>query len=1089
MLSKWLSLLSFFVLVGARRRICSSCDKGFNARSTLATCAICGVERHLRCVGAPQFLCDTCGFSGLPHYVDSAMDIQGGDQRERTEREDQGENEEENGRHGEEIEREDDLGENLRNEGGIHERGDGEEPENVGENVGVPEFKKGISFIGINARSLLPKMSEVRRVLERSSASIMAVSETWLDENIRDDEVDVQGYSIIRRDRDRHGGGTLLYVKDSIAFNRRKDLELEGTESVWAEILLPKTRGIFVSSIYRPPNDGRFLEKFEATLEKVDAEKEVYILGDINIDFLKKDSTLCRAYTNVLSAFNLKQLINIPTRITDTTATILDHIITNSSGKLYNFGVLDCSISDHLPIYCHRLQVRGESHVPIVKWVRSFKGYSAEILNRELRLVDWSGVYLGRNVDEAYESFVSILRGLIDRLAPMRQLRTRQRTGPWMSGIILAGIRRRDDLFRQFKRDRSNLVLYGEFCRVRNQVQRDVKQAKQDYFRGIVERCDGDNRKLWSSLKGAGFNSKAKSGAKIVVNIDGEKCFDMGKVADGFNRFYANVARLLVDLLPRPLREFSPGSFIFCRFYREKGVRRDSFELTPVSGRFVMDQLVGLKAGKSTGLDDIAVRFLRDGAVLLADPLCHVINLSITSEVVPSMMKDARVTPVFKKGSRLECGNYRPVSILNVLSKVLERAVHGQLVAYLTKRGVLAESQSGFRPGFSTDTCLLGLTDFIRKEVSKGKLVGLVLLDLQKAFDTVDHGVLLQKLGFMGVRSVSWFRSYLSGRRQCVLVDGVISGFLDVSCGVPQGSILGPILFLCYVNDMAVSLGCRLSLYADDSTLVASGVNAGELGEYLSGQLASCKRWLVDNRLSLHLGKTECILIGSRRKLRDAGDFRVTCDGSDVKRVDKVRYLGVMLDQHLDGQAQALGVIKKVASRLGFLYRSAAFLDLQTRRVLCNALVQPCLDYCIASWYLNLTVKMKDRLDVIQRKMARFVLGVGPRAHIGLSTLRDLGWLTVKDRVRYFSLLHVFRVKRGSGPPYLRKGFVAVTDVHDHKTRASCTGFHISGDDVVGSFSFFGKKEWNGIPDALKTVKNIDVFKKSLKAFLLESYG
>ena len=163
--------------------------------------------------------------------------------------------------------------------------------------------------------------------------------------------------------------------------------------------------------------------------------------------------------------------------------------------------------------------------------------------------------------------------------------------------------------------------------------------------------------------------------------------------------------------------------------------------------------------------------------------------------------------------------------------------------------------------------------------------------------------------------------------------------------------------------------------------------------------------------------------------------------------------------------------------------------DLQTRRVLCNALVQPCLDYCVASWYLNLTVKMKNRLDVIQRKMARFVLGVGPRAHIGLSTLRDLGWLTVKDRVRYFSLLHVFRVKRGSGPPYLRKGFVAVTDVHDHKTRASCTGFHISGDDVVGSFSFFGKKEWNGIPDALKTVKNIDVFKKSLKAFLLESYG
>ena len=264
-------------------------------------------------------------------------------------------------------------------------------------------------------------------------------------------------------------------------------------------------------------------------------------------------------------------------------------------------------------------------------------------------------------------------------------------------------------------------------------------------------------------------------------------------------------------------------------------------------------------------------------------------------------MKEARVTPLFKKGSRLDCGNYRPVSILNVLSKILERSVHGQLVSYLTKKGVLSEAQSGFRPGFSTDTCLLGLTDFVRRELSRGRLVGLVLLDLQKAFDCVDHGILLEKLGSMGVKSVDWFRSYLTGRRQCVLVDGLVSDFLDIKCGVPQGSILGPILFLCYVNDMASSVGCHLSLYADDSTLVASGESARDLGVYLSDQLASCGRWMVDNRLSLHLGKTECILIGTRNGLRNAEDFRVVCDGDEVKRVEKVKYLGVLLDQHLNG--------------------------------------------------------------------------------------------------------------------------------------------------------------------------------------------
>ena len=586
----------------------------------------------------------------------------------------------------------------------------------------------------------------------------------------------------------------------------------------------------------------------------------------------------------------------------------------------------------------------------------------------------------------------------------------------------------------------------------------------------------------------SGFNGKMKSGSKIVLDIGGAKCFDLRAVASRFNQFFVNVARALVGLLPGPLLEFSPRSALFQGFYREKGIHRDSFELLPVSRRFVLDQLVGLKLGKSTGLDGIAVRFLKDGAVLLADPLCHIVNLSITSEVVPSGMKEARVTPLFKKGSRLDCGNYRPVSILNVLSKILERSVHGQLVGYLTKRKVLSESQSGFRPGFSTDTCLLGLTDFVRRELSEGKLVGLVLLDLQKAFDCVDHGILLEKLRVMGIKSVDWFRSYLSGRKQCVLVDGVESGFLDVNCGVPQGSILGPILFLCYVNDMSSSLGCHLSLYADDSTLIASGDSAGDLGVYLSGQLESCKRWMVDNRLSLHVGKTECILIGTRHRLRDVEDFRVTCDGVDVKRVEKVRYLGVMLDQHLNGQVQAMSVVKKVGSRLGFLYRSASFLDYETRRILCNALVQPCLDYCIASWYLGLTIAWKNRLDVLQRKMARFVLGIGPRAHVGLGSLRELGWLTVWDRVRYFLLLHVYRVKKGCGPQYLRKNFKLVTDVHDHKTRGSGMGFHISKDDVIGSFEYCGKKEWNSLPDSLKTLNSIDSFKVNLKRYFLEGY-
>ena len=382
----------------------------------------------------------------------------------------------------------------------------------------------------------------------------------------------------------------------------------------------------------------------------------------------------------------------------------------------------------------------------------------------------------------------------------------------------------------------------------------------------------------------------------------------------------------------------------------------------------------------------------------------------------------------------------------------------------------------------------LGLSEYVRREVSGGKLVGLVLLDLQKAFDCVDHGILLGKLTEMGVGSVDWFRSYLSGRRQCVLVDGVVSEFEEVRCGVPQGSILGPILFLCYVNDMSVSLGCHLSLYADNSTLVASGRNAAELGGYLSDQLGRCKDWMVDNRLSLHLGKTECVLIGSRRKLQGAQDFRVWCDGREVKRVSSVRYLGVMLDENMSGKVQALSVVKKVASRLGFLYRSARLFDFRSRRMLCMALVQPCLDFCLVSWYVGLSSKLKGKLDVLQRKMVRYVLGWGPRTHVGTGTLRELGWLVVSDRVRYFALLHAFRIRKGLAPSYLCKYFVRVSEVHEHQTRGSAHDFHLSANDVPGGFSYFSKIQWNDLPGELKIIDSMPIFKVRLKSYLMAEY-
>ena len=332
--------------------------------------------------------------------------------------------------------------------------------------------------------------------------------------------------------------------------------------------------------------------------------------------------------------------------------------------------------------------------------------------------------------------------------------------------------------------------------------------------------------------------------------------------------------------------------------------------------------------------------------------------------------------PLFKKNSRSEVGNYRPVSILSVVSKLLEKAVYVQLESYLTENNLLYNLQSGFRGSYSTDTCLTYLTDHIRSQMSAGNYTGMVLLDLQKAFDTVDHEILLNKLQAMGIHelSVNWFRSYLSQRYQTVSVNQVDSKAMRITCGVPQGSILGPLLFLCYVNDMPTSVGCNLLLYADDSVLFTSGKDPQVISDILSKELESCRQWLIDNKLSLHLGKTESILFGSKIKLSRVDEYKVSCDGKVIKPTESVKYLGVTLDKSLSGESVVESIIKKASSRLSFLYRQGHFLNERTRKTLCTALIQCHFDYCCSSWYSALSQKLQKRLQIMQNKMIRFIL-------------------------------------------------------------------------------------------------------------------
>lgn len=308
------------------------------------------------------------------------------------------------------------------------------------------------------------------------------------------------------------------------------------------------------------------------------------------------------------------------------------------------------------------------------------------------------------------------------------------------------------------------------------------------------------------------------------------------------------MASVLVDKLPPCPNLFQTHSVRLEIFIKIRFQTESKFTLHTVSEDFVYKELCMLNSAKSAGIDNIPARFLKDGASFLKIPITFIVNKSIVENRVPVELKAVRVKPLHKKNSKTDVGNYRPVSILCIVFKILERAVYNQLETYLVKNHLLYEFQSEFRTNF-----LVFLADYIRAQTAKGLYTGMILLDLQKAFDTVNHSILCSKLKAMGVESVEWFSS---GRNQQVHVNGTLSSSESITCGVPQGSILGPLLFLCYVNDMAISISteCKLLLYADDSAIIFSHKCLEEISRKLGLELENCNKWLIDNKLSLHLG-------------------------------------------------------------------------------------------------------------------------------------------------------------------------------------------------------------------------------------------
>ena len=384
-----------------------------------------------------------------------------------------------------------------------------------------------------------------------------------------------------------------------------------------------------------------------------------------------------------------------------------------------------------------------------------------------------------------------------------------------------------------------------------------------------------------------------------------------------------------------------------------------------------------IETSKSSGFDDMSSRICKDAFMVLADQLVHLFNCSLDAGVFPDAWKAAKIIPLFKGGDRESVSNYRPISLLPLRGKLLEKIVHKRISSFLEERNFLTKNQGGFRKGFSTVSTIADLTDDIFQNINKGYTTMAAFIDLKKAFDTVNFDILIRKLYKAGIRSsvLDWCVNYLTNRCQRTHVNGITSDRLSVTCGVPQGSVLGPLLFLVYINDLDAALdSCKAKLYADDTVLYQSGVNVQEASGKLQTSLNKFCSWAKVNKLTINVNKTKLMVFGSRSKVKKAKDVKIYIHDILLQRVPTFKYLGLVLDQTLTYNHHLSSVIRTVLYKMTLLAKVKKYLNNKVALLIYKSMILPYLDYADVIFH-KANLSFLDKLQRLQNRCLRICSG------------------------------------------------------------------------------------------------------------------
>jgi endonuclease/exonuclease/phosphatase (EEP) superfamily protein YafD len=947
----------------------------------------------------------------------------------------------------------------------------------IGNPSSADNNRSTINFLLFNPRSLNNKIEKFMTMLQDNKIDIAGICETWLtDANSPiTAAIRIHGYSIIHHFRgDMRGGGTALIYKTCYTMAvTNLSSNLKTFEYTAATIKTARSKKVLFIIIYRTGSlTSLFNQELDALLSVAFAKCDsIIVAGDLNIHFnVASNNGIISQSLSVLNSYGMVRQIYDATHVNGGS---LDQIFTFSMNKqLTCTHTIDQEIrlgSDHFPVLCNFSFALVGKYFKSLEY-RNIKNMDTASFSDELACIVNKGMaILDSSFEKAASDFSHASVSLLDEYAPIIKKKVAVvDSAPWFDSEYrnLRKKRRKAESNWKSTKSQEDKTVYKELC---SETTTLALTKKKEYFSKVITKSNGNARTLYSMVD----KELDRKQSKILPDTE-----DIADLTTKFNKFFVEkIDKIRKNMDNKPLSE----SDEFINVLSE-------FEPTTIDEVREIINETGIKCSPADPLPQLLVKQNID---ILLPIIVKMVNLSLSTGNVDGM-KLADIIPLLKDDSLDPnvLNNFRPVSNLLFLGKVIEKVVLKRLNDHLSKNNLHCSDQSAYKKNHSTETLLVKITNDILVASDSRSATVVMLLDLSAAFDTVDHKLLLnilaKEIGLKGT-VLAWFRSFLMGRSQRVRLGIVTSETILIKFGVPQGSVLGPVLFNLYIRSIyncVKRLGFDISGYADDHQILKS-FKPNEQLSLLAIQLDNCfntiKSWMSDYYLKMNDSKTQIIIFGPSKVLGDIRIRGLNTTGTAIRFISTVKNLGIMMDSHLTFEKQVVELKKKCFRTLRNLAKIRFLLTQDQLKVIVNSLVVSCLDYCNCIFY-GIAEKLLCQLQLIQNAAAKIVTGKYKHDHLG-DDLRNLHWLNIKKRIVFKIGLLAYKSINGIAPEYLQDMFKYCH--HGHKPMLIVPAFNTQYGRR--SFSVTGPRLFNRLPTDVTSATNVDLFKGAMKTFLFKT--